>query len=426
MNTRNAMGFPANPTVGDFYEGWEWDGEKWVAVDSEIHANIEDGTADGQITTWAGDKWSPNDAVIVGATGNVGVNVANPTNKFEVNGPSYFSRGLNAADRSALVVKNTASGHPDSSIIECKDMSDNTLFRVSSQGNVGIGRPNPETKLQVKTATATSESAIRLSDDVTQTLNVNIDGTAGGGIHYENPNNGYQRWTTSGIERMRIDASGLVGIGTNDPRTVLEVSGSTNRPLTVNSTNTESVVTFTDAGTTSIGHVKAGSSGDDFVVYAGAGPKMTIDVSGKAAFSGVVTSGSGRFEHSSNGGIQFSQGDSSGPLYILPRSASGFSDGVTSIGFSDKRFKDGYFSGTVNSNFLRSQRVIQDGSPVVDSLQIIRAFMKLRDAVDDPDSTVEQLRDKLKVAVVDIIDQFQELVDAVELEVSTMPAPEDS
>jgi hypothetical protein len=52
--------------------------------------------------------------------------------------------------------------------------------------------------------------------------------------------------------------------------------------------------------------------------------------------------------------------------------------------------------------------------------------MKLRDAVDDPDSTVEQLRDKLKVAVVDIIDQFQELVDSVEPEVSTMPAPEDS
>jgi hypothetical protein len=52
--------------------------------------------------------------------------------------------------------------------------------------------------------------------------------------------------------------------------------------------------------------------------------------------------------------------------------------------------------------------------------------MKLRDAVDDPDSSVEELRDKLKVAVVDIIDQFQELVDAVEPEVSTMPAPEDS
>jgi hypothetical protein len=100
--------------------------------------------------------------------------------------------------------------------------------------------------------------------------------------------------------------------------------------------------------------------------------------------------------------------------------------GELNLGASGAKFKNGYFSGTVNSTRMLADNLIQDGAPVVDSLQIIRAFMKLRDAVDDPDSTVEQLRDKLKVAVVDIIDQFQELVDAVEPEVSTMPAPEDS
>ena len=48
--------------------------------------------------------------------------------------------------------------------------------------------------------------------------------------------------------------------------------------------------------------------------------------------------------------------------------------------------------------------------------------MKLRDAVDDPDSSVEQLRDKLKVAVIDIIDQFQDLVDTTPAP-DTMPVP---
>ena len=80
-----------------------------------------------------------------------------------------------------------------------------------------------------------------------------------------------------------------------------------------------------------------------------------------------------------------------------------------------------YFTGTVTApafdgTLVRSSHVIQDGAPVVDSLQIIRAFMKLRDAVDDPDSSVEELRDKLKVAVVDIIDQFQDQID-------NMPTP---
>ena len=80
-----------------------------------------------------------------------------------------------------------------------------------------------------------------------------------------------------------------------------------------------------------------------------------------------------------------------------------------------------HFTGTVKApafdgTLVRSSHVIQDGAPVVDSLQIIRAFMKLRDAVDDPDSSVEELRDKLKVAVVDIIDQFQDQID-------NMPTP---
>ena len=78
------------------------------------------------------------------------------------------------------------------------------------------------------------------------------------------------------------------------------------------------------------------------------------------------------------------------------------------------------FSGTVKAltfdgNVIRSSHLIQDGAPVVDSLQIIRAFMKLRDAVDDPDSSVEQLREKLKVAVVDIIDQFQDQIDNMDI-----------
>ena len=108
------------------------------------------------------------------------------------------------------------------------DMAGTEKMRLDSSGNLGINQSSPAVKLQVKTATATNETAIRLSDDVTQTLNLSIDGTATtGGIHYENPNAGYQRWTTSSIERMRIDASGNLGIGTTLPSEALEVgSGS--------------------------------------------------------------------------------------------------------------------------------------------------------------------------------------------------------
>jgi hypothetical protein len=78
---------------------------------------------------------------------------------------------------------------------------------------------------------------------------------------------------------------------------------------------------------------------------------------------------------------------------------------------------EGYFAGGATySGTLKADEIIQDGAPVVDSLQIIRAFMKLRAATADPDSTVEELREKLKTAVDDIIDQFQDQID-------NMPTP---
>ena len=68
------------------------------------------------------------------------------------------------------------------------------------------------------------------------------------------------------------------------------------------------------------------------------------------------------------------------------------------------------FSGTVTAD-----KVVQDGAPVIDTLQIIRAFMKLRAATADPDSTVDELREKLSTAVDDIIDQFQDQIDNLDL-----------
>ena len=160
---------------------------------------------------------------------------------------------------------------------------------------------------------------------------------------------------------------------------------------------------------------------------------FTIDPSGDATFSGRVNAALGEFGSGSSKirlqGAKIWRSDSSGSgLYFLgagirPIDSTGTeSNGVLSLGTSAAKFKDGLFSGTVTSQNTRSDLIIQDGAPVVDSLQIIRAFMKLRDAVDDPDSSVEQLRDKLKVAVIDIIDQFQDLVDTTPAP-DTMPVP---
>jgi hypothetical protein len=137
------MGFPANPPVGEPHEGWEWDGEKWVAVGSEIDANIEDGTTDGQITTWAGDKWSPNDAVTVNASGNVGIGTSSPGRRLSIEGEGSDCRVevKNKNTNARISVSSPDSGSPqisfDNGLLLTQYGSDR--LTIDSNGKVGIG-----------------------------------------------------------------------------------------------------------------------------------------------------------------------------------------------------------------------------------------------------------------------------------------------
>ena len=190
--------------------------------------------------------------LVINSSGNVGINNPSPTYTLDVTNNSsayapsarFLSNG-DAANWARVDIENVNAGVPfilyqdNGGAVGVRNEANQPMFfstnaqtrmTIGASGYVGIGQSNPQVKLQVKTATATNETAIRLSDDVTQTLNVIVDGTATtGGIHYQNPNAGYQRWSTSGIERMRIDSSGKVGIGTLDPANTLSIKGSVNQ-----------------------------------------------------------------------------------------------------------------------------------------------------------------------------------------------------
>ena len=120
-------------------------------------------------------------------------------------------------------------------------------MRINSSGNVGIGTSSPAYPLQVSTA---AETNIAITGGTASETNI-FFGDSGsatiGRITYNN-NGDYMRFNVNASERMRIDSSGNVGIGTSSPAAKLDVRGSSS--FLINATNPTAWVSVDSALTT--------------------------------------------------------------------------------------------------------------------------------------------------------------------------------
>lgn len=196
----------------------------------------------------------------IDAAGNVGIGTSAPVRQLELSSPTQGVQRIttnNAVNGSVLELSNATAGNNNLGAINFLEgnvplaqfafhKTDGMIFRtggpermrIDVAGNVGIGTTAPASKLHVSRGAAGYAPNVNSGLTVEHSGNVyaNVISAAGetgvlfgaaanaahGGIVYHNTP-GMTFRTGGNLERMRIDAAGNVGIGTNAPGVKLDV-----------------------------------------------------------------------------------------------------------------------------------------------------------------------------------------------------------
>lgn len=119
------------------------------------------------------------------------------------------------------------------------DSSDATAITIDSSENVGIGTTSPAAKLQIQTQTD-GNAAFQNSTSVTGGVKINCFNNAANASSPFELDGSTLQFNIAASEKMRINSSGNVGIGTTSPDRMLHVKG----------TATSTVAKFANTGNT--------------------------------------------------------------------------------------------------------------------------------------------------------------------------------
>ena len=188
-------------------------------------------------------------------------------------------------------------------------------MRIDSDGDVGIGTSSPAYKLDVQ-GTANS-TLVSLGTARPFRISAASDGTNDDAIWNLNATSsvGQLRFSTNNTERMRIDQSGNVGIGTSSPTSRFHVASSSDPTITLqNTTGGESTLTLVAGGNSSI----RTTAGLTFVTNGT--ERMRITSAGDVLVGATATSNNAKFFVSASVAdrfIRFNNSQPSAPFGIV-------------------------------------------------------------------------------------------------------------
>ncbi len=392
------------------------------ANDKDITLESDDGS--GGITPYLTLDGSTTHSYF--SAGNVGIGTTSPQRELHVHATNYTdiqltndTTGAGAGDGSTisatgndLYINNKESG----SLLLLTNNSERV--RVTSSGNVGIGTTSPDTLLEVSKSTG---AAVRITSTATGN---GADVTLGSLEYYGNdasvPGAGIKSsivakteaslgddsnlifstsdGTTNNIERLRINSSGNVGIGTTNPTVGLQLGNSTLGQTKTAIFNSEggSEVGLTIKSRTNRAKLRVADNDSNAYVVAEAGKAFFgASANGDTNNITVLTSGNvgiGTTSPTSKLHISESASASTADLLYLQNTGSGGNEGVSIIFnpmFSATSMiasnREGFGSNATNLSF---HTCVVNGDPPIERMRIASSG-NVGIGTTSPDSTLD-------------------------------------
>jgi hypothetical protein len=370
--------------------------------------------------------------LFVNASGNVGVATSSPGAAFHVAGTitstptgsgllaglnSNYSQvklygttgglldfGASGADATARIRVDNANGD-----LQFHTGSSSEKVRITAAGLVGVGTSSPSAKLEIKNdvsaTTSLDTTAIKLYND--------LDG--GSGIEFSNAvagkskisfgvessgggtNDTYLGFSTclnasALAERLRIDSSGRVGIGTTVPGEKLDVFG------VIRATNTsDSSFYSTFSNPDGLTRIRAYGGGSSICFDLGTSEKARIDSSGRLLV-GTSTARSNFYNttftslfqvENANGtrltSFTYGEASNAGPIHVLAKHRSA-SVGGTTVVAADDNIGTLSFQGSDGTEFVACAEITAqvDGTPGANDMPGRLVFSTTADGAATP------------------------------------------
>ncbi len=221
--------------------------------------------------------------------------------------------------------------------IRCEDGSGG-YFVVQHGGKVGIGTSSPAQKLHIQGSTATGMSAdantlLRLDNNANNSIQINSGTSALGQIRFGDADSNYRgalsyshstnafSFTTNGLERMAINSSGNIGIGTTSPDRSLVVNHASDTRVKLQENGTDAMQL---QATSSEARVSAIGGSTPLALHANGAERARIDSSGRLLIGKTaVDNATVGFRFDGASGFASIARDGGEPLYLNRKTSDG-------------------------------------------------------------------------------------------------------